>query len=360
MASYHCQVKSVSRGQGRSAVAAAAYRASARLECAREGRVHDYTRKRGVEAAFVVAPLGAPSWASDRERLWNAAEEAERRRNSVVAREWEVALPHELGPEQRRGVVVDFAQALAERYGVAADVAIHAPHPQGDQRNHHAHVLTTTRAMGADGLGAKTRVLDAQATRGAEVTAMRALWAELQNAALERAEKERGLEERALDRVDHRSLAAQREAALERGEKVRAEELDRPAEVKLGPAASAMERRAEREAEAAGVEYQPVTDRGARVHEARTARALLAEMRAGLEAARERARELGAGAWEAAQEAREAGRGAWASGVVGAAGRRRPALGWGSSHPVIQPRSRGARQPGSAPAGQPSSVPGDR
>ena len=166
MASYHCQVKSVSRGQGRSAVAAAAYRASARLECAREGRVHDYTRKRGVEAAFVVAPEGAPDWASDRERLWNAAEEAERRKNSVVAREWEVALPHELGPEQRRGVVVDFARALAERYGVAADVAIHAPHAQGDQRNHHAHVLTTTRAMGEDGLGAKTRVLDAQATPG--------------------------------------------------------------------------------------------------------------------------------------------------------------------------------------------------
>ena len=102
--------------------------------------------------------------------------------------------PHELGPEQRRGVVVDFARALVERYGVAADVAIHAPHREGDQRNHHAHVLTTTRAMGVDGLGAKTRVLDAQATRGAEVTAMRALWAGLQNDALERAEKERGLE----------------------------------------------------------------------------------------------------------------------------------------------------------------------
>ena len=357
MASYHCQVKSVSRGQGRSAVAAAAYRASARLECAREGRVHDYTRKRGVEAAFVVAPEGAPDWASDRERLWNAAEEAERRKNSVVAREWEVALPHELGPEQRRGVVVDFAQALAERYGVAADVAIHAPHAQGDQRNHHAHVLTTTRAMGEDGLGAKTRVLDAQASRGAEVTAMRALWAELQNAALERAEKERGLEARALDRVDHRSLAAQREAALAAGDEVRAEALDRPAEVKLGPAASAMERRAEREAEARGVPYEPVTDRGAQVHEARRARALLAEMRAGLEAAREKARELGAGAWEAAQEAREAGRGAWASGwsaLRGAAARL-----WGgdaamqsSSHVAEERSSQAASQPVSQAASQ--------
>ncbi len=166
MASYHLSVKSVSRGQGRSAVAAAAYRSASRLACEREGRVHDYGRKRGVEAAFVVAPEDAPAWAADRERLWNAAEAAETRKNSVVAREWELALPCELDGEQRRAVVIDFAQALVARYGVAADVAIHAPHREGDQRNHHAHVLATTRSLGAEGLGAKTRVLDAQATRG--------------------------------------------------------------------------------------------------------------------------------------------------------------------------------------------------
>ena len=201
---------------------------------------------------------------------------------------------------------------------MAADVAIHAPHPAGDQRNHHAHVLTTTRAMEAEGLGKKTRVLDVATSLRGEVTAMRALWCGLQNAALELAERERGLEEHALDRVDPRTLAAQREEALARGDALRAEELDRAPEVKLGPVVSGVERRAQREAEAAGVAYEPVTERGARVHEARRARALFAEMRAGLEAARERARELGAeigaGAWEAASGAREAGRGAWASG----------------------------------------------
>ena len=311
-------VKSVKRSQGRSAVAAAAYRAGCRLECEREGRAHDYGRKRGVEAAFILAPEDAPEWVQDRERLWNAAEAAENRKNSIVAREWELALPYELDPERRRELVGDFARALVERFGVAADVAIHAPHPAGDQRNHHAHVLTTTRSLGAEGLGAKTRALDVASTARGEVTAVRALWCGLQNAALELAERERGLEAGALDRVDPRTLAAQREEALARGDALRAEALDRAPEVKLGPVVSGVERRAAREAEQEGREYEPVTERGAQVHEARTARALFAEMRAGLEAARARALEfgagIGAGALEAAQEAREAGRGAWSSG----------------------------------------------
>ena len=302
MASYHLSVKTVKRSAGRSAVAAAAYRAAERIACEREGRVHDYGRKQGVEATLLVVPEDAPDWAQDRERLWNAAEAAERRKDSVVAREWELALPAELTPEGRLELARAFAGRLVERYGVAADVAIHAPHREGDQRNWHAHVLTTTRRLEEDGLGAKTKALDARATGGAEITAMREVWAGMQNEALERAERERGLERGELDRVDHRSLAAQREAALERGDRERAEGLERPAEVKLGPAASAMERRAMREAEAEGHEYEPVTERGARVAEARALRERLAELgrevRERAELARERyaeAREEGLG-----------------------------------------------------------------
>ena len=131
MASYHLQVKTVKRSAGRSATAAAAYRAAERIDCAREGRVHDYTRKGGVEEAFIVAPGDAPDWAQDRAALWNGAEAAETRKNSVTAREWEIALPAELSPGDRRELAADFAQALVERYGVAADVAIHAPHREG-------------------------------------------------------------------------------------------------------------------------------------------------------------------------------------------------------------------------------------
>ena len=309
MASYHLSVKTVKRSAGRSATAAAAYRAAERIACEREGRVHDYGRKQGVEATLLVLPEGAPEWAQDRERLWNAAEAAERRKDSVVAREWEVALPAELTPEGRRELARGFAERLVERYGVAADVAIHAPHREGDQRNWHAHVLTTTRAMGEDGLGAKTKALDARATGGAEITAMREVWAGMQNEALERAEHERGLERGELDRVDHRSLAAQREAALGRGDERAAEALERPAEVKLGPAASAMERRAMREAEVEGREYEPVTERGARVQEARA-------LRERLEALGREVRERAELAREAYAEAREEGLGQVGAGLA--------------------------------------------
>lgn len=279
MASYHLSVKTVKRSAGRSATASAAYRAGEHIHCAREGRDHDYTRKQGIEDVIILTPADAPDWASDRSALWNAAESRETRRNSVTAREWEVALPAELSPDARADIARDFAQALVERFGVAADVAIHAPHREGDQPNHHAHILTTTRVMGEDGLGAKTRILDAAKTGGQEIEAMREIWGHLQNRALER--------EGQGARVDHRSLEAQREAAVDRGDDLAALELDRAPEIKLGPAANAMERRAQQEAERSGADYEPVTQRGAQNHAIRERRDLLSGLRERAERARD-------------------------------------------------------------------------
>ena len=279
MASYHLSVKTIKRSAGRSATAAAAYRVGERIECQREGRIHDYTRKQGIEETFILTPKDAPDWATDRSRLWNEVEASESRRNSVTAREWELALPSEISAEDRSQITRDFAQELVSRYGVAVDVAIHAPHREGDQRNHHAHVLTSTRKLEARGFTTKTRVLDSAKTGGVEIEQMRGLWAELQNRALERAGEE--------SRVDHRSLEEQREAALERGDELAAEELDRDPELKLGSAANSMERRAKAAAEREGREYVPVTERGALVHAARQARAVFRELRARLELARE-------------------------------------------------------------------------
>ena len=290
MASFHLSVKTVKRSAGRSATAAAAYRAGACIACEREGRVHDYTRKSGVEETFIVAPEGAPAWAQDRSALWNAAEARETRVNSVTAREWELALPSEIGAAERAAIVRDFAGELVGRYGVAVDVAIHAPHREGDQRNHHAHVLTSTRVLTADGFTDKTRVLDAARTGGAEIEAMRGVWAELQNRALERAGE--------VERVDHRSLEVQRETAIGRGDALSAEALDRAPEIKLGPAANAIERREMRDAEREGRAYEPVTERGALVHAARQAREVFEELRVRLDVARETygiAREEGQG-----------------------------------------------------------------
>lgn len=221
MAIYHLSVKAVSRSAGRSATAAAAYRAGCEITDQRTGEVHDYTRKGGVESADIVLPDGAPEWATDRAALWNAAEAAECRKDACVAREFEVALPDELSPAERRRLAVDFAKEMANREGCAVDVAIHAPGKEGDSRNHHAHILRTTRKVGLDGLTDKLDTEKAGRNRTADLDAVRTRWAELTNERL----RENGIEAR----VDHRSLKDQG--------------IDREPTSHMGPAVAAMERR---------------------------------------------------------------------------------------------------------------------
>jgi Ti-type conjugative transfer relaxase TraA len=159
MAIYHLSMKPIARSGGRSAVAAAAYRASVKLTNERDGQTHDFTHRRGVEHAEIVLPKGVDAeWALDRSRLWNAAEKAEKRQDARVAREFEVALPHELTADQRLELTREFAHELADRYGVAVDFAIHSPHGDTDVRNHHAHIMLTTRMVGPDGLGEKSQM----------------------------------------------------------------------------------------------------------------------------------------------------------------------------------------------------------
>jgi hypothetical protein len=117
MASFHLAVKAISRGAGRSATAAAAYRAGVEIEDERTGLVHDYTRKQGVEHQEIVAPDDVPAWARDRAALWNAAEAVERRKDAKVAREYEIALPAELDAAQRRDLALGFAREISNRYG---------------------------------------------------------------------------------------------------------------------------------------------------------------------------------------------------------------------------------------------------
>jgi ATP-dependent exoDNAse (exonuclease V) alpha subunit len=233
VAIYHLSVKPVKRAAGRVVTAAAAYRAGDRVRDVQSGQVFDYTRRRGVLYEEIVLPADAArrdiNWARDRTALWNAAEAAERRKDARVGREYEMALPHELTHAQRVALVQSFAQDIANRYGSAVDVALHAPHPRGDQRNFHAHLLATTRTITPVGLGAKTAVEWSDTDRrkhglepGAEeIEFVRAHWENLTNAALRIAEHSA--------RVDHRSLAAQG--------------IDRVPTTHRGPAITALERR---------------------------------------------------------------------------------------------------------------------
>ncbi|MHB0953997.1 MAG: Ti-type conjugative transfer relaxase TraA [Allorhizobium sp.] len=159
MAIYHCSMKPVARSGGRSAVAAVAYRTASRMLNERDGLVHDFTRKQGVVHTEIVLPDGVEAdWARDRPSLWNAVEFAENRKDARVAREFEIALPHELSAAERLSLTRDFARDLANRYGAAVDFAIHQPGSEGDVRNIHAHVLMTTRKVEPCGLGDKTLI----------------------------------------------------------------------------------------------------------------------------------------------------------------------------------------------------------
>lgn len=221
MAIYHLSVKTISRSDGRSATAAAAYRAATTIVDERTTHVHNYSRKRGVVSTHIVLPVDAPLWAHDRARLWNAAEQAETRKNSTVAREFEIALPSELTPLQRQKLATQLAQEIVSRHGCAADVAIHTPSHQGDQRNHHAHILLTTRKLSENGFGAKTRELDDKKLGRELVQYWRERFAQLQNHYLAKS----GCSER----VDHRSFKEQG--------------LEQVPTTHLGPAAVGYERR---------------------------------------------------------------------------------------------------------------------
>jgi ATP-dependent exoDNAse (exonuclease V) alpha subunit len=204
---YHLSIKTISRSAGRSATAAAAYRSGEIIVDERTGVTHDYTRKQGVQHTEIVLPAGAPPW-RDRAHLWNAAENAETRKNSTVAREFEVAIPKELTCEQGIALVREFTQALVDKHGFAADFAIHKDDPRkwdGTEKGfigYHAHILTSTRRVTRDGFGEKVRELDAMKGSGVDlVKHWREQWAITANRALERAGNEQ--------RIDHRSLAEQ-------------------------------------------------------------------------------------------------------------------------------------------------------
>ena len=223
---FHSSRTTIKRSEGRSVVAAAAYRTASRLTCEREMTTHDYTRKQGVAEVFVTTPLGKTDveWAQDIPRLANAMEASEKRKDAQLGHEWTIALPAApLSDEQRSGLSHRLAQKLSDLYGVAVIAAIHRPGQEGDERNHHVHLLFTTRQVEPDGkLGAKVTVVTDRKTSAEEVTRFRQITADLINDALADAGS--------AERVSPLSFEA-------RG-------IQKEPTTHLGPSASEMERRA--------------------------------------------------------------------------------------------------------------------
>ena len=193
MAIYHLSMKIISRSSGYSAVASAAYRSGSLMLDERTGLTHDYTRKSGVAEAVILTPATAPAWCTNRAELWNAVEKAERRKNSQLAREIELAIPHELPQDAARETVLAFVRENFVSQGMIADVAFH----HMDKTNPHAHIMLTTRAIGPAGFSGKVR--DWNDRTHAET--WRASWADHANRALANA----GYQEE----IDHRSYERQ-------------------------------------------------------------------------------------------------------------------------------------------------------
>ena len=149
MAIYHLEAKMVSRGAGRSAVAAAAYLSCSRMLNEYDGVQHDYTRKQGLGWRQVFLPATAPAEWQDRETLWNAVEETETAKDSRLAREFVAALPIELSREEQIQLLQDFIKEQFVADGMCADAAIHDPYPPG--HNPHAHILLTVRPLDEKG-----------------------------------------------------------------------------------------------------------------------------------------------------------------------------------------------------------------
>src|SRR4051794_34944734 len=191
MAIYHLSAKEFSRGKGHSVVAAAAYHARCELTDERTGLKHDYSRKSG-ELLFsgIYAPKDAPEWAHDRAQLWNHVEAFEKHRRAELAREFEVALPSELTLEQNRYALQDWVRENFTRKGLIADVNIHAPGKDGDERNVHAHVMVVLRKLdGTEFVRTKERFgtyTEKDEARKAELVNLRQSWARIGNRHLER------------------------------------------------------------------------------------------------------------------------------------------------------------------------------
>lgn len=219
VAIYHCKVKVINRRAGPGAVGSAAYRAGERIRDEKSGQVFNYQRRKGIVHTEIISPRTAPGWVSDRAALWNTVESTEKRKDAQLAREIMVALPKELDRGQQIRLVRGYINQQFIKKGMIADFAIHAPSKEGDDRNHHAHILLTMRKITQEGFGGKVREWNAKSN----IYQWRQAWENYTNQALAQA----GLD----CRVDCRSHAAKG--------------LDREPLRHLGYQATAMERKGE-------------------------------------------------------------------------------------------------------------------
>lgn len=214
MAIYHFSAKVISRANGSSAVASAAYRSASELHDDRLGRDHDFSNKAGVVHSEIMLPEGAPERLNDRATLWNEVEAGEKRKDAQLAREVEFSIPREMNQQQGVQLARDFVEKQFVERGMVADLNVHWDMGKDGQPKPHAHVMLSMREVGPEGFGQKVREWNSNAL----LKEWREAWADHVNERLA-----------ALDidaRIDHRSLQDQG--------------IELEPQHKIGPAASRM------------------------------------------------------------------------------------------------------------------------
>ncbi|MGA3808952.1 MobQ family relaxase [Escherichia coli] len=201
MAIFHLDFKIVKRSEGRSSVAKAAYHARTRITDERTGDTYDYSRRTDLYGHFILAPANAPEHiVKDSTALWNEVERVERQNNGQTSRYFDVAIPAELNNDDKKRLVLEYCQKNFVDKGMIADIAFH----DLDSDNPHAHVMLTLKTIGPEGFGKKERSWN---DRKMSIF-WRESWASMANSFLAAAGSS--------ERIDHRSLQAQHEEALEK------------------------------------------------------------------------------------------------------------------------------------------------
>lgn len=193
MAIFHSSTQIISRSKGKSSIGASAYRSGEKIYNERDGLTHDYTKRKDVVYKEILVPSNAPSWASNREKLWNEVEEIEKRKDSQLAREINIALPKELDRNEQIELLKSYTQNTFVEKGMIADIVIH----DKDNTNPHAHIMLTMREVNENGFGKKNREWNDRKYIN--------IWREELANYINKALEEKGINER----VDHRSYEEQ-------------------------------------------------------------------------------------------------------------------------------------------------------
>lgn len=232
---FHLNTRIFSRSRGQSSTAAAAYRSSSIIKDQKQGKTFDYSKKKGTVYSTILTPADVPAWANDRAMLWNAIELTEKHCKAQVCREIEVSLPCNLSVDQNIELVTNYIQGTFVATNMIADVSIHEK--TTDDSNavegnyYHAHILLTLREVSSTGFGKKNREWNSKKQH----QKWREKWQEYANNALALAKCD--------ERIDHRTLDAQKMEALLHRDFIKAKELDRKPEPKIGVAALALHRK---------------------------------------------------------------------------------------------------------------------